>query len=798
MPKFRGDKGAFGAPGIEPDWTQGNKDGVGTANSEGSRVWFTLSRGILNEIYHPTVDRPQTRDLQFLFADGQSVFLDEKRDLPYEMKRMEPSQGYSFTKRDPQGRFSLVKEVIADPIRSCVLIHTALQGHEKFLETLKVYVLCAPHLEVAGEGNNAYVVEVCGRDLLVAEKKGLWLALGASCGFSRLSCGYVGSSDGYTDLKTNARMDYEFDHAKNGNVALTGELNLPQDRTFTLGLAFGNELGSAVSVLFQSLGVEYKDQRRVFIDQWKKAASTRQDLAATSGDKGALFSSSYNLLLTHEDNIYQGAFVASLSIPWGNARNDKQGEGGYHLVWTRDLVESAMALLAGGNTELPLRALIYLSARQNEDGSFPQNFWVNGKAYWDNTQLDEMAFPVMLARRLKHLGKLNNFDPLIIIKRAICFLLQQGPVTAEERWEEHGGYSPSTFAALISAFICAAAFEREAHEEDTAEFLESYADYLRSHLEDWMVTTEGSLVPGIKRYYVRLNPAKPGEVPAPGSVNTADLPLTSRAPGAPQSYPARNIVDGGFLQLVRYGIVAPNDPVVVDTLRVVDASIKSETPYGPSWRRYNHDGYGQRPDGSPYVDWGQGRPWPLLTGERGHYELAAGHDPRPFLTTMEKFGSFNGLLDEQVWDEADKPDKGMYFGQATGSAAPLLWAHAEYIRLLRSTSDGKVFDLIDEVAARYLKGANRPSPVEFWLWKHPTAYMTKGRTLRVCMGSPFQLRWTADGWATQHDSHSHPTAIGAQYVDIATSPNQECQIEFTFFWPQVEKWEGKNFQVNAQ
>ena len=434
MPRFRGDKGAFGAPGIEPTWTQGNKSGVGTASSFSSRIWFTLSQGILNEIYHPTVDRPQTRDLQLLFADGKSIFLDEKHDLSCETERIDCSQGYRMTKRDAHGKLSVVQEVIADPVRPCVLANSVVTGEEQFLETLKVYVLCAPHLQVAGAGNNAYVVEVCGRELLVAEKGGLWLTLGASCGFSRLSCGYVGMSDGYTDLKANSRMDYEFDHAKEGNVALTGELNLQQDRSFTIGLAFGDSLGSAVSVLFQSLGIPYAEQRQIFIDQWKRAAPPRPDLARNSGDKGSLFAISYNLLLTHEDNKYQGALIASLAIPWGNARGDKDGEGGYHLVWTRDMVESAMALLAAGNTEVPLRALIYLSTHQKEDGSFPQNFWVSGKAFWDNMQLDEVAFPIILARRLKHLGKLDNFDPLIIVKRAICFLLQQGPVTGEERW----------------------------------------------------------------------------------------------------------------------------------------------------------------------------------------------------------------------------------------------------------------------------------------------------------------------------------------------------------------------------
>ena len=457
-----------------------------------------------------------------------------------------------------------------------------------------------------------------------------------------------------------------------------------------------------------------------------------------------------------------------------------------------------MALLAADNTKLPLRALIYLAAHQNENGRFPQNFWVSGKPYRNGVQLDEVAFPVLLARRLQHLGRLENFDPWIIVKRAVCFLLHEGPVTGEERWEEHAGYSPSTFAALISAFVCAATFEREGEQEGTAQFLESYADYLRSHLEDWMVTTEGSLVAGIKRHYVRLNPADPGEVAAPGSVNTAELQLSSQEPGKPKSYPARDIVDAGFLQLVRYGILPADDPIVVDSLRVVDKAIKVDTPFGPVWRRYNHDGYGQRPDGSPYVDWGKGRPWPILTGERGHYELAAGRDATPFLKAMEAFGSFTGFLDEQIWDEHDKPDQGMYLGHATGSAAPLSWAHAEYIRLLRSCHDGQVFDEIPEVARRYRKGGTLPKPVEFWLWKHQTRQMEKGRTLRVCAGAPFKLHWTDDSWATQHDSDSKPTAIGAEYADIPTPANTQSRIEFTFFWPQAEKWEGRNFQVEVQ
>ncbi len=779
---------------MAPRWTHSDKEGIGTAYAPGSHIWFTIWHGILTEVYYPTVDRPQLRDLEFLFSDGKDLFLEEKRDLRYQIERIEPSQGYKVTSRGPQDRFSLTKEIITEPTRPCVLVHTKLEGSDKFLAALKIYVLCAPHLEMAGEGNNAFVVEVSGRNLLVAEKNNRWLVLGASCQFCRLSCGYVGYSDGYTDLAKNHAMKFEFDQAKNGNVALTGELAIPQTREFTLGLAFGETFPSAVSTLFQSLGVPYQDRRKIFVDQWNAATGDRKSLEKSSKDKGRLFHSSYGLLLTHEDKLFQGAFVASLTIPWGEARGDKEGKGGYHLVWTRDMVESAMGLLAAGDTHAPLRALIYLAAGQEEDGSFPQNFWVDGEAFWKGMQLDEVAFPVLLAWRLHKLQLLEQFDPGVMVTRAVCFLLHSGPVTGEERWEEASGYSPSTLAAIIAAFICAASFAREKPNNETGDFLESYADFLRAHLEEWTVTTEGSLVPGTSRYFVRLNPAKPGGVAAPGAVNTAELKLTSRAPGARQSYPARDIVDAGFLQLVRYGVLRPDDPLISESLRVVDAALKVDLPAGPCWHRYNHDGYGQQPGGGPYVQWGKGRAWPLLTGERAHYELAAGHDPSGLVSAMEHFSGGTCLLPEQIWDEADLPEAGLRCGCPTGSANPLLWAHSEYLRLLRSCSDGKVFDLIPEVVAHY-QGDKVNSQVEFWLPKHPLRHARKDHTLRICTPEPFRLRWSADNWKTWHDSESRSTGIGAEYFDVNDFGSH---VEFTFYWTSSGQWDGHNHRVEAK
>ena len=318
MARFRGNRTAFGAPGACPVWTHANKDGIGTAPSPASRIWFTIWHGILTEAYYPTVDRPQLKDLEFLFTDGSSLFLEEKRDLVPQTERIEPSQGYKVTQRDPLSRFSFTKEIISAPLQPCILMRTKFEGDHAFLRSLKAYLLCAPHLELGGRGNNAFVIEVSGRELLAAEKSNRWIVCGASCHFSRLSCGYVGHSDGYSDLAKNHTMTFEFDQAKDGNVALTGELDILNNREFTIGIAFGESLSSAVSVLFQSLGVPFNDQRKAFIDQWT-AAPKSLNLEEVSGDGGHLFRSSYNLLLTHEDKLFQGAFVASLTIPSGRS-----------------------------------------------------------------------------------------------------------------------------------------------------------------------------------------------------------------------------------------------------------------------------------------------------------------------------------------------------------------------------------------------------------------------------------------------------------------------------------------------
>ncbi len=345
---------AFGAPGIEPRWTNGAKDGVGTAYAASCRVWFTLWNGALSEVYYPTIDLPQIRDLQLLFTDGETFFHEEKRDLKSKIERLEPSLGYRITNTAPGGRYRVVKEIITDPHLPCVLQNVRIESDEEgFLENLKIYALCAPHLNGGGMGNSASVRQVAGKTVITAHKSGggltddtTVLAMAADCDFGATSVGYVGQSDGWSDLHADFKLDWQFQNAPDGNVALTGEILAPLDsrgaRVFTLALSFGPGEHSAWTTLLQSLSVPFEEHKSRFISQWQRPQRHLLPLERQSGDGGRLLRSSYNLLLAHEDKQYPGALIASMSIPWGEAKGDED-TGGYHLVWPRDMVNSATA-----------------------------------------------------------------------------------------------------------------------------------------------------------------------------------------------------------------------------------------------------------------------------------------------------------------------------------------------------------------------------------------------------------------------------------------------------------------------
>jgi len=793
---------APGGPGIEPRWTGGAKDAVGTAYAVSSRMWYTLARGIVTEVYYPTIDTPQIRDLQYMISDGETFFHDERRNTISTTELLDPDAlGFKIVNTDPDGRYTIEKQIIGDPHLNCLLVHTRFNVAPEWQGRLHLYVICAPHLEIGGWHNNGEVQRIRGRDFLVAYRDNVYMSIGTKIGFRKLSVGYVGASDGWTDLAHNLNMDWQYDEALDGNIALTGEIDISRTTEFTLGLAFARSKHASGATLIQSLCIPFEDNLKNFIEQWHR---TRRRLAVLDLNRGkisdsasSLFARSINLLLAHEDKLYPGAMIASLSIPWGEDKSDDE-LGGYHLVWTRDMVHSTTALMAAGDTATPLRAMIYLAIAQGEDGGFFQNFWIDGRPYWTGVQLDEVSFPIILAWRLWKANALGEFDPYTTIMRACAYLIRKGPATREERWEENGGYSPSTLATNIAALICAAEMLGARGDHTAADFLRTYADFLESHVEKWTVTNQGSLLPGVKRHYIRINPA----VSQDGAFGDEDpdkgeIILANQKPGDRFRYPANEIIDHGFLELVRFGIRRPKDPLIEDSLKVVDALLKVDTPVGPCWKRYNHDGYGQRADGASFKKWGVGHAWPLLMLERATYEFACGRNIDAYLRAAEGFATGVGLFPEQIWDMPDIPQEHMFFGKPTGAAIPLLWAHAEYVGLLRSVVDNKMFDCLPPVEARYCNDKPR-RVIEVWKINRQVRKVPSGGLLRVLASSPFILHWSDDEWRTPRDTDSTPTSLGIEYVDIQIEAAQKAPIRFTFKWPITNQWQGTDYSVEVE
>jgi glucoamylase len=811
---------AFGAPGLAPRWTSSVKDAVVTAYAASSRIWFTCSHGVLNEVYHPTIDHAQVRDMEFLLTDGETFAHEEKREMKTTFEYMDPDAlGVRYVNHDPEGRYSLTKEMICDPHHGVVLQRVRLEAQAELMPRLKLYALLAPHLDGGGAGNSARAMDLAGHNVLLAWKNEWSLAMTASCGFTRMSCGFVGASDGWQDLMKDFRMDWEFGSATNGNLALMGEIDLvciddlrsaPSGamgavdakgddgkavREFTLAIGIGEGHHTALQKMMSSLSVPYEEQRKRFIEQWHRAAYP-EGLAAKTQDGGKLMRASHAVLLAHEDKAYSGAFVASASIPWGQVKGDDD-LGGYHLVWTRDMVQTATALLACGRAETARRALVYLACTQQPDGGFAQNFWIDGTPYWCGKQLDEVAFPVILAWRLWKAGGLGELHMFPFVERAAGCLVRQAPITHQERWEENAGYSPSTLAAVIGGLICAAEMARAYEADELATFLEEYADWIEGHLEDWTVTNNGVLLPDVKRHYMRISPPECGEAYAHESCGKELIQIANRPPGTKTEFEAREIIDAGFLELVRYGVRRADDKLVMDSLKVVDALLKRELPQGPGWLRYNNDGYGQRPDGGPFEGWGQGGVWPLLTGERAHHDLAAGKDVASLIKTYEQFASCGQMLPEQVWYESDLPERSLKKGQPSGSAMPLVWAHAEYLKLLRSALDGKVFDCIDAVYQRYCEPEGRKKcrrGVEMYTKTRPIQRMNAGSTLRILDDGLFEVVWTDDGWKTVNRILSRNLGSAGFSADV--TPSGGCkELEWTMHWTESDTWLGYNVKV---
>ncbi|MDE2366763.1 MAG: glycosyl hydrolase, partial [Betaproteobacteria bacterium] len=465
---------APGAPGIPPTWCSSAKEMVGCALGP-SRLWFTIGGGIVNEVYYPRVDIPQIRDLGFIVADDDGFWVELKRMDAHVLQLAAPGiPAVRIVHR--HDRFEFTLRIVPDPWRDVLLLDVHLEGDP----SLRPYALLAPHLGGSGRDNRAEVAEYRGRRVLMAEKDPFGLAMAAvdqhqNDAWGRAGAGYVGFSDGWQDFKRNGRMEWQYRYAGPGNVALLGAL--PRKASLALGLASSKESAAtlAISALLQPFDQVWQEQ----IHDWESwhgqcdhASSIARDIPPLLREQ---FYTSAMVLRTHQDKIYPGAMVASLSIPWGNTRDER---GGYHLVWPRDLVECAGALLALGAENEARDILRYLIATQHGDGHWYQNQWLGGKPYWQGVQLDEVGFPVLLATRLSEHGALGGIEITDMVQRALGFIARNGPAAQQDRWEEDAGINTFTLSVCISALVAGAPFVKP----EARDFLLALADHWNSRI----------------------------------------------------------------------------------------------------------------------------------------------------------------------------------------------------------------------------------------------------------------------------------------------------------------------------
>ena len=247
-------------------------------------------------------------------------------------------------------------------------------------------------------------------------------------------------------------------------------------------------------------------------------------------------------------------------------------------------------------------------------------------------------------------------------------------------------------------------------EAQLAAGLRELADSWNERLDGWMYV-RGTALAGrldVDGYYARIFSRQQVRPPRQGDAEVALLPKEGDGNEEDGELPPEEVVAVDALSLVRYGLRRPDDPRIVNTLRAIDALLLTETERGPVWHRYSGDRFGEHDDGRPFstTDKGRGRAWPLLIGERAHYELLRGDVDRAkeLCRAMARYATDSGLISEQVWDADDVPKRHLFRGTPTGSVCPLLWAHGEYIKLRRSLRDGRVFDAPPQTFRRYLAG----------------------------------------------------------------------------------------------
>lgn len=785
-----------GAPGIPPRWTSSAKSGIGKSINGTSDLAFTISHGILNEVFYPREDNACVRDMELLVTDGSKFFSEEKRDTDHQIKWMaEGVPAFHILNTCKQKRYSIEKEIITDPLRDVVLQQIIFKPSPGYnLQEFNLYVLLAPHINNHGAGNNGWKGDYHGIPMLFAHRDNTTLALACSSDFIKCSVGYVGTSDGYTDLKQHHKMEWEYQKADNGNIALAAQIDISKNKKVLLAIGFGRTADEAASQAWSSILDGFDLAKEKYIYEWQKWQRLLKNIKSDRNRIGRNFRSSAAVIRIHDSKKFPGGIIASLSIPWGRSKSD--GDLGYHMVWPRDLALSSGGYLELNSKDDLLRVLNYLMSTQNSDGCWSQNMSLEGDPGYPGIQMDQVALPILFINtsyQQDYLDKerMQRYWP--IVKKAIVYLIKNGPSTQQDRWEEESGFTPFTLAAEIAALLAGAALAEVNNEKEIAKYCRETADYWNSNIEQWLYVKDTAISKevDVEGYYMRINPSG---LPA-NEVKDKYINLKNHD-GDEGKILLGDLICVDALALVRFGLRSPDDPRILNTLKVIDAKLKVDTPSGPCWHRYNEDGYGEHADGSPYDGTGMGRPWPLLTGERAHYEIAAGNikEAVKLLKTMESFAN-NSLFPEQIWDAKDIPEKDLFFGKHSGSAMPLTWAHAEYIKLCSSIKGKKVADMPMFTQERYVK-QKTISPFAVWRFNLQQKIISFKKILRIELAEEAMVHWTDDNWQTSKSIPTRNTMLGMHISDIVMDNSNVEEIKFRFFWKEANHWEDRDFSIS--
>jgi glucoamylase len=623
--------GAAPGPSAATDtWTTGNKDAIGTAYERTSPVWFTAVHGAIADVLYPTVDQDNVRQFGYLVTDGSTFLFDETRDGVVTSRVTDHhALVYQTTVTDPKHGFTLVHDFATDPARPVVLVRTGITGRTAGLH---VYAYLVPHLRDSGLGQSA------GFDGRIGwvTREGRWLAAGGAATGPHVA-GFLRRDDGLEQL-SQFGLASQYSSASDGRVTLTWEVD--STRSWTEGIGFGASRQAAEQNLRATLEAGWDEISSSYADGWRRYAQVIDEVRGAD-----LWYHSVEVIKMAEDKSHPGAIVASLALPWGDNTDDEPRDVGYRKVWPRDLYHAARALIAAGDTETAMDVARFMRKQQQPDGSMPQNTDLDGVPVWPGQQLDETADAILLSALLADRLPANQRPD---IPAAAAYIASHGPATQQERWEENSGFSPATIAAEIAALRLAGRVD--------------VAATWSAAVERWTYSSQGS--------YVRVAPK--------GRPNALDDVTLANGGGV---YPQQLVLDPSFLELVRLGVRKANDPYVLASIKATDASIRRDLGLLPYFHRYSHDGYGERlPGGSPP---GDGHLWPLLTGERGVYVVLAGGDASYYLDALAVAAGDEHLIPEQVWETSGLP---------TGSARPLVWAHAEYIILAKALATGVVAD----------------------------------------------------------------------------------------------------------